>query len=67
MHYAFSHIFDHVGAKNDIKHRLIMVNHPWTNGQVERMNHTIKDATVKRYHDDGHEQLRVHLRRVVNA
>jgi hypothetical protein len=25
-------------------------NHPWTNGQVERMNRTIKDATFKRYH-----------------
>ena len=25
-------------------------NHPWTNGQGERMNRTIKDATVKRYH-----------------
>ena len=25
-------------------------NHPWTNGQVERMNRTIQDATVQRYH-----------------
>ncbi|MGJ8625973.1 MAG: DDE-type integrase/transposase/recombinase, partial [Sulfitobacter sp.] len=31
------------------------------NGQVERMNRTIKDATVKRYHYDSHEQLRTHL------
>ena len=31
------------------------------NGQVERMNRTIKDATVKRYHYDSHEQLSVHL------
>ena len=36
-------------------------NHPWTNGQVERMNRTIKDATVKRFHYDSHDQLRVHL------
>lgn len=39
----------------------IRVNHPWTNGQVERMNRTIKDATVKRFHYDGHDQLRRHL------
>ena len=26
----------------------------WTNWQVERMNRTVKDATVKRYHYDNH-------------
>jgi transposase InsO family protein len=31
-----------------IEHRLTKVNHPWTNGQVERMNRTIKEAPVKR-------------------
>jgi transposase InsO family protein len=36
-------------------------NHPWTNGQVERMNRTIKDATVKRFHYDNHDQLKTHL------
>ncbi len=25
------------------------------------MNRTIKEATVKRYHYDGHDQLRQHL------
>ena len=25
------------------------------------MNRTIKDATVKRYHYDNHDQLRIHL------
>lgn len=40
---------------------------PWVraglslNGQVERMNRTIKDATVKRYYYDSHDQLRAHL------
>jgi transposase InsO family protein len=43
------------------------VNHPWTNGQVERMNRTIKDATVKRYHYDGHDQLRAHLQLFLDA
>ena len=37
------------------------------NGQVERMNRTIKDATVKRYFYETHDQLRVHLRDFVDA
>ena len=37
------------------------------NGQVERMNRTIKDATVKRYFYGTHEQLRTHLRDFVDA
>jgi transposase InsO family protein len=44
------HIFDRVCEEHGIEHRLTRVNHPWTNGQVERMNRTLKDATVKRYH-----------------
>ena len=59
--YAFEHIFDRVCCENGIEHRLTKTNHPWTNGQVERMNRTIKDATVKRFHYDNHNQLRRHL------
>lgn len=29
-----------------IESRIIKINHPWTNGQDERMNRTIQDATV---------------------
>jgi transposase InsO family protein len=65
--HAFQHIFDRVCKDNGIEHRLTKVNHPWTNGQVERMNRTIKDATVKRYHYDSHEQLRSHLGDFVSA
>jgi transposase InsO family protein len=61
------HIFDRVCDEHGIEHRLTKVNHPWTNGQVERMNRTIKDATVKRYHYDSHDQLRAHLRLFVDA
>lgn len=61
------HIFDRVCAEHEIEHRLTKVNHPWTNGQVERMNRTIKDATVKRYHYDSHDQLRDHLQLFVDA
>jgi transposase-like protein len=53
--------FDMICEANGIEHRLTKPNHPWTNGQVERMNRTIKDATVKRYHYDDHGQLRTHL------
>ena len=53
--------FDMICTANGIEHRLTKPNHPWTNGQVERMNRTIKEATVKRYHYDDHEQLRRHL------
>jgi transposase InsO family protein len=53
--------FDLICEANGIEHRLTKPNHPWTNGQVERMNRTIKDATVKRYHYDNHDQLRSHL------
>ncbi|RQW36121.1 IS481 family transposase [Novosphingobium sp. LASN5T] len=56
-----AHSFELACAQNDIDHRLTKPKHPWTNGQVERMNRTIKDATVKRYHYESHDQLRQHL------
>ena len=59
--------FDLICEANGIEHRLTKPNHPWTNGQVERMNRTIKDATIKRYHYDSHEQLRRHLADFLDA
>ena len=64
---AFRHIFDRVCHENDITHRLTQINSPWTNGQVERMNRTIKEATVKRYHYDSHSQIKEHLFTFINA
>ena len=55
------HSFALACAQNDVDHRLTKPKHPWTNGQVERMNRTLKEATVKRYHYDTHDQLRRHL------
>jgi transposase InsO family protein len=55
------HPFDRACRCHGIEHRLTKPNHPWTNGQVERMNRTLKEATVQRYHYDSHEQLRSHL------
>ena len=62
-----SHMFDLRCGENGIEHRLTRIKHPWTNGQVERMNRTIKEATVKRYHYDSHAQLTAHLNDFINA
>jgi transposase InsO family protein len=64
---AFAHIFDRVCSENGIEHRLTKVRHPWTNGQVERTNRTIKEATVKRFHYDNHSQLQRHLADFIDA
>ncbi len=56
-----AHAFEFGCAKADIDHRLTKPFHPWTNGQVERMNRTLKEATVRSYHYESHEQLRDHL------
>jgi hypothetical protein len=55
------HAFESACADLDSEHRLTKPRHPWTKGQVERMNRTIEDATVKRFHDDSHDQRRQHL------
>jgi hypothetical protein len=65
--YAFEHIFGRTCRELSIEHRLTQVKHPWTNGQVERMNRTIKEATVKRYYYDSHQQLEDHLNDFVRA
>jgi transposase InsO family protein len=59
--YAFQHIFDRICQEHSIDHRLTKTNHPWTNSQVERMNRTLKDATVKKYHYQTHQHLKEHL------
>ena len=62
-----AHSFELACAQNDIDHRLTKPNHPWTNGQVERMNRTLKEATVKRYHYQTHDDLRAHLKTFLDA
>lgn len=56
------HPFDVLCNQHGIEHRLTKPFHPWTNGQVERMNRTIKDATTKAFHYTSLEQLRSHLK-----
>jgi transposase InsO family protein len=62
-----AHAFEYACAENYIDHRLTKPRHPWTNGQVERMNRTLKEATVRRFHYETHDQLRGHLTDFVNA
>jgi len=61
------HAFELACAQSDIDHRLTRPNHPWTNGQVERMNRTLKEATVRRYHYATQDQLRAHLKAFLDA
>ena len=55
------HLFDTACASHGIEHRLTKFRHPWTNGQAERMNRTIKDFTVKKYYYTTKKQLAEHL------
>jgi transposase InsO family protein len=62
-----THMFAMRCRENGIEHRCTKINHPWTNGQVERMNRTIKEATVQCYHYDSHAKLKQHLDDFVDA
>ncbi|MFC0339139.1 Integrase core domain-containing protein [Kushneria avicenniae] len=43
-------------------HRLTRPFHPWTNVQVERMNRTLKDVTIRSFHYATLEKLAEHLK-----
>lgn len=62
-----SHAFEQVFQEYGIEHRLTQFRHPWTNGEVERMNRTIKQATIKTYHYETIDSLRRHLYDFLNA
>jgi transposase InsO family protein len=66
-HDFLTHVFGMRCQENGIEHRVTKLNHPWKNGQVKRMNRTIKDATVKRYRSYDHAQLRRHLADFMDA
>ena len=59
--HAFTHIFERICNENKIEHRKTKVKHSAINGQVERMNRTIKDATVKPFKYMNHDELKQHL------
>jgi transposase InsO family protein len=60
------HPFDIFCKKHDIKHKLTKFAHPWTNGQVEKMNDIIKTATLKLFHYETIEEFSVHLAKFLN-
>ena len=61
------HIFDEACKSLGIEHRLTLPCHPWTNGQVERMNRTLKEATIKKYYYKSHDLLKNHLYMFVDS
>jgi transposase-like protein len=61
------HIFDRVCWEHGIEHRHTKPYHPWTNGQAERMNRTVKDATIKAFHYPDLDALKAHVLAFVTA
>jgi len=54
-------MFDRCCEKHNIEHWLTQPNYPWANSQVERINRTLKEATVKRFYYQTHDRLKAHL------
>jgi transposase InsO family protein len=65
--YLGAHIFHRVCREHGIEHRLTKPYHPWTNGQAERMNRTVKDATIKAFHYPDFNALKAHVLAFVTA
>lgn len=58
------HQFTAYCLSQGIKHKTTKVRHPWTNGQVERMNGILKEKTVKQYQYNNHQEVEQHLKRI---
>jgi transposase InsO family protein len=65
--YGFPHPFGRLCRAYGIEHRLTRPYHPWTNGQVERMVRTLKEASVRTYHYETFSQLRRHISKYLVA
>ena len=54
---AMRHPFDRACDEHGIQRRLTKPCHPWTNGQAERMNRSVKDATTKVFRHETTQAL----------
>lgn len=61
------HPFGQLCDEWGIEQRFTKPAHPWTNGQVERMNRTVKEATIKRFHYETTAELNTHLQTFLMA
>jgi hypothetical protein len=61
------HVYDRVCDAHGIRHRLTKPYHPWTDGQAERMNRAVKEATIKAFHYADVEALGTHVLAFVQA
>jgi transposase InsO family protein len=61
------HVFDRVCREHGIEHKLTKPYHPWTNGQAERMNRTVNEATIKAFHYPDLAALQAHVLAFVRA
>ena len=55
------HRFDRSCREHGVEHRLTKPAHRWANGQVERMNRPIKEATGQRHHYQSSDERNEHL------
>jgi hypothetical protein len=55
---SIGHIVGRTCQYNGIEHRLTTPDHPWINGQAERMTRAIKEATSTSFHDASIQELR---------
>ncbi len=62
-----SKTFGAICVKHNIEHKLTLPYHPWTNDQVERMNGTINEATLKKCYYKSHDVLKQHLLRFIDT
>lgn len=61
------HDFEKICQANGTSHKKTKFRHPWTNGQVERFNRTVKSQTIRKYYYPDFDSLEKHLDSYVSA